>query len=406
MTGFSTHLEKLSSVFMVAGRSAPRYQALASIHLQSKALQNHVAEYFIIVVQLCHHMLKFTKKSSIGQIASSLGDATFKGFEDRLQLWGNSIKEEVLVLSSRTAEAEAKGNSRFRALANRFSDSLSQQRKAELRRQWLESLSTYDFETAWKQTRKQGNTTLQQHDQSFEEWKSSATPSVLTVAGKLGSGKSVLMANLVDHLHLLDGQYPVIYFFCRADNEESLKAQTIAGSLSRQLLQSHLDGEGLDKMATNPRKHGDIAQLQETLGSMTPRAAKSFCVLDGLDDCPPGQVREVVSFLKFLNTSMNTSICVSARIDAQEFQDRLSPLSINFRLNLPDDNPDIATYVESELEARLESGQLSLGDPALILEIRQALLDKANGMYVSTSPFPPWSHSPNRLQVSVGFLAD
>lgn len=54
----------------------------------------------------------------------------------------------------------------------------------------------------------------------------------------LGSGKSVLLANIVDdlHMHARSQDTTTTYFFCRWDIPDSLKARTILGSLKRQLL--------------------------------------------------------------------------------------------------------------------------------------------------------------------------
>ena len=48
--------------------------------------------------------------------------------------------------------------------------------------------------------------------------------------GKLGSGKSVLLANIVDdlNLHVRSKNIVVAYFFCRHDIPESLKARSLA----------------------------------------------------------------------------------------------------------------------------------------------------------------------------------
>ena len=90
-----SYLEKLSSLLMVAGRSSPRYQMLAAVYSRSKDLQSHLSEYFIIVVRICHHVLKFSQKSTIGQFAFGLSDTDIKAFESQLQSSASNIKEEM-----------------------------------------------------------------------------------------------------------------------------------------------------------------------------------------------------------------------------------------------------------------------------------------------------------------------
>jgi len=49
------------------------------------------------------------------------------------------------------------------------------------------------------------------------------------------------------------------------------------------------------------------------------------------------------------------------------------------KLNI-DENPEIAQYIDSALADRLEAGNLCLGDPTIILAIRDALLKGSQGM--------------------------
>jgi hypothetical protein len=145
---------------MTVGRSAPRYQMMALLYPLSKDLQSSLSEYFIVVVRLCHQLLKFTQKSILGQLVSSLSDSDTKTYQSELDLWANSIKDEVNLLIGQKIEEEARENSRFRALSNKFSETASHHRKLKTKLRLLESCSTYDYETTWKQTQKVGNVTL------------------------------------------------------------------------------------------------------------------------------------------------------------------------------------------------------------------------------------------------------
>ena len=124
MVNFSSYLEKLSSLLMAAGRSAPRYQMMALLYPRSDSLQLYLSEYFIVVVHLCHHLLKFTLKSALGQYASSLGDSDTKRYQSQLDLWANAIKEEVGLVMAKSIEEEAKENSKFRIFSSKFSESM------------------------------------------------------------------------------------------------------------------------------------------------------------------------------------------------------------------------------------------------------------------------------------------
>jgi hypothetical protein len=49
---------------------------------------------------------------------------------------------------------------------------------------------------------------------------------------------------------------------------------------------------------------------------------------------------------------------------------------------IPDDNPDIEVFIGAKLESCIESKKLVIGNPALILEIQDALLKKSQGMFL------------------------
>jgi hypothetical protein len=71
---------------MEIGRSTPRYQTLALLYPRSNALQSHLSEYYIVVVHLCHKLLKFTQKSTFCQIVSTLSDSEIKATHSMLDL--------------------------------------------------------------------------------------------------------------------------------------------------------------------------------------------------------------------------------------------------------------------------------------------------------------------------------
>jgi hypothetical protein len=153
-----TYLEKLSALFMTVGRSAPRYQAMAFLYPRSKKLQSSLWEYFIMGVHLCHKTAKFAQKSALSQI-STLSDSDIKKFQSDLELWASSIKEEVTLLTSQKIDEEARESSIFRTLVIKSSSAAAYQKKLEIKIRWLDAVSTYDYETTWKQARKKGNTT-------------------------------------------------------------------------------------------------------------------------------------------------------------------------------------------------------------------------------------------------------
>ena len=135
--------------------------------------------------------------------------------------------------------------------------------KAATKNRVLDFFSTYDHETAQKQIRKAGNTLLHTRYVQYQKWKDSPDSSTLVFTGKLGSGKSVLLANIVGDLNFSTGkERPLVaYFFCRHDVQESLQARTILGSLARQLLRTFVDLDTLSESCEDTHIPGDADKM-------------------------------------------------------------------------------------------------------------------------------------------------
>ncbi|KAK0656504.1 ankyrin repeat-containing domain protein [Cercophora newfieldiana] len=314
---YSSSLDRLSNLLMVVGRSAPRYERLALLYSRSRILQSHLSEYFIVVFQLCRHLLKKSRASLLSQLVSSLTDSELKSYESDLSQWASAIKDEASLL---TSENIVDQSTRVKSLL-KFSDS-------EIHRQ--------------REVLKTGNATLFRRASEYSDWKTREASSTLMIKGKLGSGKSVLLANLVNdlNLHVSSAEIPVAYFFSRHDIFESLKARTIIGSLVRQLIRSvpflEVPVETLvDETAPTTM---DFNRIIEVLDLILPQRFKAYIVVDGLDECDDEERAELLSQVRILQRKFTLLFCTSSRPDT-----KITPLKPRETLTveIPDDNPDI-----------------------------------------------------------------
>ncbi|KAI9154771.1 Vegetative incompatibility protein [Paramyrothecium foliicola] len=383
----TAYLEKLSVLFMNAGRTAPRYQQLALLYQRSKPLQAHFCEYLIVVVRICHQVLKFSNKSYLAQLASSLTDADIKGYQSELDLWATSIKEEVTVLLSESIEDEAIQNSRFRAMSHKFSDTAAHRQRVKERFRILDSCSSFNHQTPWKQARKVGNTGLFVGNAEYEEWKTSRVSNTLICTGKLGSGKSVLLANIVDDLslHAEEEKLPVAYFFCRHDIPDSLQPRTIIGSLLRQLLSTTDSLQPPTESFSNSLLRGEMelaALLVYFFNTFKP-SSPCYFVLDGLDECAESDQETVLTHCRIFQKRLDLVLCVSYRLGMDNrLQLGLNQFASPTIFSISENNPEIEAFIDAELHRRLSEDKLRVGDPGLILEIRDALLQGAQGMFL------------------------
>ncbi|RYP45799.1 hypothetical protein DL768_007918 [Monosporascus sp. mg162] len=333
----------LSTLLMTVGRSAPRYERMGLLYSRSKILQSYLSEYFIVVVRLCHQMVKLTRKSILKQLVF-INDTDIKTYQSELGGWGSSIKEEVSLLMGQNIEEQS---SRLKALS-RFSESESHRQRLKAHIRVLDSCSTYDYQTTWKEIRKVGSTTLVNETPEYQHWKIGTGSCTLVCTGKLGSGKSVLLANIVDDLHL------------------HVKNLTMVEQV-------------IDKAASVLDFEGILEVLQHAL----PPDFKAYFVLDGLDECDDLQRRILIQQLRKLQDKFALLICVSFRLEADNAL-RLGSeqFAKHSTIAIPEDNPDIGGFISAELERCIKSGKLTIGDPTLILGIEDALLQGAQGMFL------------------------
>jgi ankyrin repeat protein len=363
---------------MDIGRSAPRYQEMSLLYTRSTKLQAYLTEYFIVVVGLCRYLFKFGQKSTVQQYTSSLSDSHLKTFQTDLETWSNSIKDQMQL-------SEVQESFGFRALTRDVFKSASTQQRYATNMRVLDFCSTYDHETSWKQIRKAGNVSFHRQHAAYQTWKSSSDPCTLMYTGRLGSGKSVLLANIVDDLNLsIDkAQSPVAYFFCRHDIPESLRARTIVGSFVRQLLYTIPDLGVLAESCRNTLTTGDIEKLLKLLFRGFPSKIKAYFVLDGLDECDLQEKETLVEAISTIQNRLQILVCSSFREEPNNgLQSVISQLLATRVVPLPDENPDIGSFIKADLDRCLRKKLLMIGDSALELEIQDALLKGAQGMFL------------------------
>ncbi|KAH7231838.1 uncharacterized protein BKA55DRAFT_524137 [Fusarium redolens] len=377
LVNVSSWFDKLSELFVAVGRSAPRYQAMALLYPRSKKLQSHLSEYFLVVVRICHDLLKLTRKSMFAQLVSFMTESDMSSNQAEFDLWANAIKEEVNLLMAQQLQEQS------RRLIS-LHESESHRKKLENRLRILDSCSTYDYQTTWKEIRRCGNTSWFTLQREYQDWKFRSESCTLLYSGKLGYGKSISLANMVDDLNLHRQGSLVTYSFCRHDAPESLRAHTILGALARQLLCTIEEPTAMpeDSTVTGPPfldYEGILHLLKRTLNP----SCRAYFILDGLDECDDNQKEDVISRLREIQTVCSLLVCLSFRQEASNVLAlRLENFANRSMISIPENNPDIAEFIQTELERQVDFGRLRVGEPTLVLEIRDALLERAQGMFL------------------------
>jgi hypothetical protein len=127
----------------------------------------------------------------------------------------------------------------------------------------------------------------------------------------------------------------------------------------------------------------DFGKILSLLQRTLPPDYRAYFVLDGLDECDYSEREILTAQLRQLQETFALLLCVSLRIEPNNALELSSGQFTAVRITLiPDNNPDIEAFIGAELETCIESRKLVIGDPVLILEIQDALLERSQGMFL------------------------
>ncbi|KAL9564618.1 hypothetical protein ACKAV7_011070 [Fusarium commune] len=344
--------------------------------------QNLIACGVWAAARMTVHSISWTRKSAFSRLSTSISDPDMKEFQSELDIWSSSIKEEANLLLNQKIDEEAKENAKFRSLTTFLSESSSHQRRIKTCARFLQACSQYDYRTTWKQTRKSGTTRLLESFSEYQQWQSdqSSHDSIL-FRGKLGAGKSVLLANVVDDLNLQNNAI-VLYFFARYDRHDGLNARTIVGCLIRQLLEHFVANRDFDHIFQNNATIRDVDDIVEVFKQVPPHNQRVFIVIDGVDECPMPEQHALLRALSVIQPH-GYKLCVSVRTLKQTLT--WKDHAFGFNVSLPEDNPDISDYVQVEVTRRIQEGRLIIKDPNLVQEVKEQLINGACGMFLWAS---------------------
>jgi hypothetical protein len=137
----------------------------------------------------------------------------------------------------------------------------------------------------------------------------------------------------------------------------------------------------LVQMDLNPST--GVGELTGLLQQILVQSERLFIFIDALDEFEPKERRELVNvFASLGSTGSCLSVFLAGRESIrEEINDKLPGIE---RLSMASAAvmTDIALYVQEALQERIENRELVVGDQSLISDIKQALTEHADGMYV------------------------
>ena len=178
----------------------------------------------------------------------------------------------------------------------------------------------------------------------------------------------------------------ICYFFCDFANRRSLEIWTVISSFIKQILNvftmpPELEGK-LEDLYGDAYNLPTVDQLFQILISAAQLPDITYFIIDGLDECSDNDKRRLLLYINnLLRIHDKIKVLVSSR---NEVEISLSLESFyKVSLDTPTTCSDIEAFVEAKLKDKVEEGSLILENSSMIGEIKETLVLKSEGMYVS-----------------------
>ncbi|KAH7311613.1 hypothetical protein B0I35DRAFT_514361 [Stachybotrys elegans] len=410
---YTASFEPLSNMFMSFSRHCPRFAEYQALFQDSIRLQNALCRFYAAIVHCCKRVMQVIQRPWTAQVVNSMWqsiDQEFKSDIEAITSLGDDVKEEIQlakynadreeqVLQQKERTSAWKMRKKLERILPTATDSLDTIKELELRRerrhtkeriqQLLDRLSTHDYRSPLNEACKKRHPETAEwifSTAEFVGWRESKQSSVLWCSGKIGAGKTVLSANVITHLlDEIDERERLVYLFVRQDEPASQKAENILRSLLKQILDPNSLTHDIVLRLERLRKDG--CPFLEECRALLQEQAKLFrslyMILDGVDECDQTDRSEIWAALNsIIELYPCLKIFVAGRESLSQELRRYFPNLQRISMGNAKAGNDVDIIIKSELFRRVQSGQLSLGDPSLLDHVQGILSKHADGMII------------------------
>nr|XP_036581868.1 nacht domain protein [Colletotrichum truncatum]KAF6790425.1 nacht domain protein [Colletotrichum truncatum] len=410
---FTSYFEKFSELLRGFGQLVPRFAEYQSLFPDSVRLRSATYKYQAAVIKCCSHILIATRrpwKKQLLVVLSQSFQSEMRPFIDDIRLKAKDVKGEIALAKAQAdhqeqvsqAEERRQAGKTRKELGKWFSQSGQEMqglRREELmratERKWdalLEKLSAYDHAAAFKRARsKRHNGTAEWifNASDFKAWYNDTKSAVLHIVGKIGCGKTVLTANVVDYLikHRQQQSQAVAFFFVCFDDQTSQESEQVLRSIIRQVL-NH--GSCNDKYLGILEKSKDQFFSKESLLQLWNEIVQPFddffLVLDGFDECSSAERKNILDSVSKLcqacDKTTRLKALISSRGSVTEEIDRIDLPLFRLTVDASNINDDLARYAKEILDDKIFTGEFVVQDQLLTAEILDAISLGGEGMFL------------------------
>lgn len=411
----SAYYEALSMVFMKIGQHCPQASGYHPWCPASARLKKALFNFYASIVRCCRHVMETVRLPWQRRMFKALWETVELEFQpdiEDVQRCSLDIGEELSSVKKAEAELDYGRLAKDRAstgkwkLATKFPfkgkagsktyNAPQVQRDdrgaVERRQQRLDSLSKHDYLTPLKQSRRKRYSGTAQwlfETQEFDGWIAGANSPLLWCSGKIGSGKTILTASIIDKILIErpDSDHLITFFFVQFDDRLSIKAEIIVKSILRQALdQSGLTDKLEEVLGEAQVSLAGVEKLLDVFRHLVVSLRRLYILIDGLDECEKperGELLKILSSLAALGS--NIRIFLSGRDSVSAEVERRFPSRHNVFVSSSLTRPDIDKYIDGAVQDKLESEELVVRDATLVQEIKMALREGAEGMFLWVS---------------------
>ncbi|CRK21321.1 hypothetical protein BN1708_013067 [Verticillium longisporum] len=409
VVNYTSYFESLSGLFMAFSGQCPRFAEYQALYPGSTQLQKALCDFHASIIRCCKHVVEAMQSPWHKQLLQCFKQE----FEPDLEDMRNTSKEVKAKIDLAITHAEHRDQhlqekerahaSKFRSLVKKVipevQDELETMKKMQLeqsmhrsreeRQQLLVYLSSHDYKTPFQIACKKHQYNTAEWiftTPEFERWHDGTGPSLLWCSGKIGSGKTILCANVINHVLVKKGSKDrVTYFFLQYDESNSLMAETMIRSIIRQSIDPTASPEQVESQIKDLRQK-PFVQLNEWASLFRKRIEGSsvfFIFIDGLDECDATERRASLDVLSSLATGdprLRIFITSRGSVD-KDLRDRFPRMG---RVSMTSDcvASDIRLYIDAVVDERVRDGELAVGDPLLLETIKETLSEHADGMFL------------------------
>ena len=360
---------------------------------------------FILTLHHLSEVIRSSKKKHSSTLTDLLGMAL--GAQNLVEDL-NSIPgtDRTLLTNSPPSSLKAIfGASKYklRFLRNRFASSadalneaiveLPREKRSEKRDSRVESeddkqksivaawISPLDFSGTPRSTYReyqQGTGQWLSESEAFQSWLSERNP-CLAIAGKPGSGKTVLASVIIHFLRsMLENKTAVVGIYLNR-NSPNQTVEKILGTILQQLIMQRVSVSknvmGFYNQHRETKDRPDIDALVEVLETELSTFYRAFIVLDALDGVEPAIRNQLLLILQSLGINQLVTSRAYPAIERE--------LRGFTTLDLDASSNDVQRFVEAELSKDNRLARVLLNDAELRSMMSKHIQEKSQGMHVS-----------------------